>query len=515
MKSPFVGYAFLVEAMNLKVFPIQRPALIRPVTRIELLGGELAVPQRLAPPSGDYCAHILFALKHEGVNLGVLAQALPRIPADAMLTELRKAPGGAYIRKACFLWEAFNGTRLQHDASPRGATTPLFDPIRYITGPTRRDARWRVDFNGLGTLRYCATVKRTPEIEALLALDILGKSRDFIGALPTGMMDRTLSWAYLHETHDSFAIEREAPSADKAERFVQLLKQAHERQPLSEVYLVALQNGTISNPFDRAAAFRHEQNHLNNGLRGAAGVTYVPPPAELCRELMEELMRFANEAPLQIDPLVAAGIIAFGFVFLHPFMDGNGRLSRFLIHQALCRSGAMSHGLLLPVSVAMKREEQRYLDALQSFSRPTREFWRVLWLDADNLSFEFIGDEGIYRYWDATACVAFTLEMARQALEVELHEETEFLQVYDRVFKAVDARYDVRGSDLTQLVMMCLSNNGSVSRNRRKQFQYSVPQEVFDFIEERAREVLAEQAAERPSPPASSAIHRRLVRVRS
>ena len=43
--------------------------------------------------------------------------------------------------------------------------------------------------------------------------------------------------------------------------------------------------------------------------------------------------------------------------------------------------------------------------------------------------------------------------------------------------------------------MMCLSNNGIVSRNRRKQFQYSVPEEVFDFIEEQAREVLAEQVA--------------------
>lgn len=63
------------------------------------------------------------------------------------------------------------------------------------------------------------------------------------------------------------------------------------------------------------------------------------------------------------------------------------------------------------------------------------------------------------------------------------------------MFKVVNARFDVRGSDLAQLVMMCLSNNGIVSRNRRKQFQYSVPEEVFDFIEERAREVLAEQTA--------------------
>lgn len=63
--------------------------------------------------------------------------------------------------------------------------------------------------------------------------------------------------------------------------------------------------------------------------------------------------------------------------------------------------------------------------------------------------FDFIGHPSIYRYWDATCCVEFTLQMARRALEVELREETEFLDRYDRVIKAVNQRFDVRGSDLS------------------------------------------------------------------
>lgn len=58
----------------------------------------------------------------------------------------------------------------------------------------------------------------------------------------------------------------------------------------------------------------------------------MPPAPELCQELMEELMAFANLPEREVDPLVAAAVTAFGFVFLHPFMDGNGRLSRYLIH---------------------------------------------------------------------------------------------------------------------------------------------------------------------------------------
>lgn len=491
-----VGYSLLIQQLELTAVPLRRAAMVQPVTRLKLIGSALAVPPGMMPTRDDLLGHVLFALKHEGINLAVLAQALPKVNAETLERAYQEAPNGIYIRKACYLWEAFTGAQLTQPTPVRVPYTPLFDPTRYITRPGERNSKWRVEFNGLGDLNYCATVERTSEITALLDHDVLERARAFIAGLPPVMMDRAINWAYLHETKDSFAIEREAPSDDKSRRFIQLLRQAHERQPLTEDYLVALQNATVSNPLDLAAAFRHQQNYLSDGSQGAAGVTFLPPPPDLCRELMESLMRFANEAPSQIDPLVAAGIISFGFVLIHPFMDGNGRLSRFLIHQALCRAGALDNGLLLPVSVAMKREELRYLEALQTFSRPARDFWEVQWIDFGQYGFKFRGNDAVYRYWDATPCVAFTLDMARMALEAELQKETAFLACYDAVYRAVDERYDLRGSDLANLVMMCLSNDGVVSRNRRKQYQYSVTPQAFDFIEQTAQHVLAEQRAE-------------------
>ncbi len=485
------GYSLLHDKLQTSSIPLNRPAVVQPVTRMQQIGRTLAVPPKMAAPEDDLLGNVIFALKHEGINLSILAQVLPQIPVERFMEALRTAPNGVYIRKACYLREAFTGEAIEQHSPVRGAFVQLFDPKKYITRAGERNSKWRVEFNGLGDLSYCATVERTPEVTALLEHDILGKAKDFLGSLPPVMMDRAMNWAYLHETQDSFAIEKESPTEDKARRFIHLLRQAHDRQPLTEDYLVTLQNATVANPLDLAAAFRHEQNHLSNGMNGAAGVTYVPPSPDLCRELMESLMRFANEAPTQIDPLVAAGIISFGFVLLHPFMDGNGRLSRFLIHQALCQSGALEHGLLLPVSVAMKREERMYLETLQAFSRPVREFWRVTWLDYEQFNFEFRGSDAVYRFWDATPSVVFTCQMAKRALEVELREETSFLESYDAVYTRVDERYDVRGSDLANLVMMCLTNGGTVSKNRRKQYQYTVPEPVFDFIEETARQVLA------------------------
>ncbi|EMM5100264.1 Fic family protein [Pseudomonas aeruginosa] len=488
-----VGYNLLIEQLGLSATPLTSPAIVRPVTRIEKIGHVLAVPQNLAPAAADLLGHTLFALKHEGVNLAVLAQVLPGIPAAQLEQASQESPNGIYLRKVCYLWEAFTGQELRQHAPVKAGYAPLFEPDRYITMSGERSPKWRIEFNGLGDLTYCATVERTDDLTQLLAHDILSRAKAFIESLPPTVMDRAINWAYLHETKDSFAIEREAPSEDKSRKFIQLLRQAHEKRDLTEDYLVELQNAVVGNPYDKAAAFRHQQNYLTDGTQGAAGVTYLPPPPDLCRELMESLMRFANEAPTQIDPLVAASVISFGFVFNHPFMDGNGRLSRFLVHQALCRAGALENGLLLPVSVAMKRQERQYLDTLQSFSRPARTFWDVRWIDAGEFDFTFKGADPVYRYWDATQCAVFTLRMAQLALEEELQKETEFLECYDAVYRAVDERFDVRGSDLALLVMMCLTNEGKVSINRRKQFQYTVPEAVFGYIEDVAQSVMAQQ----------------------
>lgn len=478
-----VGYEFLRETLGLSAFELGRPALIKPITRIEPTDTFLAVPKHVAPDSADPVEHTLFALKHEGVNLQILAEALPKVDPVALHAQLRRQPNGTYIRTACYLWERFTGNQLIDLPDIGGPTAELFDPTRYITGPSRRDARWRVSFNGLGTIDYCATVERTSVLQNAMASNILERTKEFVDTLGKAVLDRALVWAYLHETENSFAIEREAPSEDKARMFIALLHQAHEGRPLSENYLVELQNAVLTNPFYRAMGYRTEQNWLRGAARGAPGVTYVPPAPELVPVLMQELANFANAAALDVDPVVAASVISFGFVFIHPFMDGNGRLSRFLFHHALCRSGKLEKGLLLPVSVAMKRNEDDYLATLQGFSKPARERWSVRWIDEGDYDIRFNGHPAIYRYWNATSCVEFGFRMAEQALEVDLRSETQFLARYDRIVKEIDARFDVRGSDLATLVVSALDNGGKVSKRRRKQFEGRVPESVFDSIE--------------------------------
>lgn len=481
-----IGYAWIQNAVEAPDFLGKARARLAHVNRIERLDdGAMLVPHKLAAEP-TLLEHALFALKHEGVRLDLLACALRRIPPAELVALVKATPNSIYGRKLGHLWEAWHQQRLPDLAEPgvASAYAPLFDPDHYFVGPAQRDARWRIEFNGLGDLHFSPVVRKTPALLALIGKDILGQAQTFVEAVGEAMLERTLNWAYLSETEGSFAIEGEAPTADKAALFAALLRRAHERRPLTEDWLVELQNAAISNPFDKAVQFRTEQNRLQRDVPGAAGVTYVPPEPELAVALMNGLMRLTNQRPAELDPLVHAAVVSFAFVFIHPFMDGNGRLSRYLIHHCLGQSGRLPTQFLLPISVAMKRHEAQYLRALTTFSKPARQLCQVTWGGDDHYSYEWEPEADTwFRYMDLTEAATFTLAMAEASLDTHMRQEVEFLGLFDRVKRYINDRHDLRGSDLANLIVTIFQNGGTLSNNRRKRYAERVQAHVLDAIE--------------------------------
>lgn len=491
MYGKLIGYEFLKGALGTCAFQQPRPARVAQVGKVTAMDDSLAVPPQVAPSGDDPLEHLLFALKHEGLQLQATLLALKKIDSKAIGLAFIKSPSSAYVRQICFLWEMANAKVLNDLPAATGPYTPLFDPERYLTGASKRNARWRVDFNGLGSIRFCPTVRRTPELQVLLEKNILGLAREFVAGLNQSVLDRAVRWAYLSETQGSYAIENEKPSGDKAQAFAALLARAHAPEPVTQEYLVALQNLAVSNPFDKAAQFRTIQNWLRNALPGALGVSYLPPPPDVMDSLMDEVMDLANNTSSGMDPLVLGSLVSFGFVFAHPFMDGNGRLSRFLFHKVVCAQGALRHGLVLPVSVAMKRHEAQYLKVLQTFSKPARALWQVTAIDDVRIDAVFMGDPDIYRFWDATECVTFGLQMASEALNHDLRDESAFLHRFDGVYQAVNDAVDMNNNDLVLLVRSCLQNKGRLSVNRHKYFvARGHPAALLDQAQQVVSEVL-------------------------
>ena len=140
----------------------------------------------------------------------------------------------------------------------------------------------------------------------------------------------------------------------------------------------------------------------------------------------------------------------------------------------------------------LKKNEGDYKIALEAWSAPTRGYWEVTFLDDENLEFDFQGHPALYRYWDATRCVTFMASAAEQAIERHLKEETEYLRRYDAIYQRIDRAFDVANADLAKLVLFCMDQHGKLSTNRRKQYQYKVPDEVFDALEAAYQEVIGQ-----------------------
>lgn len=95
----------------------------------------------------------------------------------------------------------------------------------------------------------------------------------------------------------------------------------------------------------------------------------ISPPPDMVKSMMEGLIEL-EEKTTGKPAVVRAAIVAFGFVFIHPFEDGNGRIHRFLIHDMLTRDGLLEHGLIIPVSAHMVNNMRDYDAALENYSKP-------------------------------------------------------------------------------------------------------------------------------------------------
>lgn len=484
--SPLVqhcGYAYLAEKFNLRCLSLISKAKISTgVNKLVQLPGQVLVPPRMAPAPEDVLGHLVFAMKHEGVNLELLAQVLPSVGAEALQKAVDDTPSSAVIRKLAWLWEELTQRRLRYEKAV-GRYTELFDPVVYFTGEKRAIPRWRVVYNGLGPLAYCPVVRRTEKLSEERIQAMFATLAKQLSAMPSILLQRALEWGYLCEVRSSFEIEKEVPSGSKAERFMVLLKEIGRFGTLDEETLCRIQNLVVSASCVRASGWRTEQNWLAQaGINSVRQVTYVPPAPEWLDDMMAGLLSMANASAGSVNAFIAAGVVSFGFVFLHPFMDGNGRLSRFLIHQQLFRGGVLPKNTVLPVSAMMLEHEYEYLQALATFSAPCRELWDVTQVGEAEYDFRFKGSQASYQYWDATAPCEFLFDMIREAVETYLPGEIRFLERYDRITRNLNKRFDVVQKDLDVLVTAGISS-GRVSANLRKKYRYKVPDGFFEALE--------------------------------
>jgi Fic family protein len=109
---------------------------------------------------------------------------------------------------------------------------------------------------------------------------------------------------------------------------------------------------------------RAVQNWLGGRLDSPLDAEFVPPPPEEIADLLGDLVAFLTREDLP--PVAQAAIAHAQFETIHPFIDGNGRVGRCLIHVVL-RRGDIAPRFVPPVSIVMAARPTSYVGGLVDF----------------------------------------------------------------------------------------------------------------------------------------------------
>ncbi len=179
-----------------------------------------------------------------------------------------------------------------------------------------------------------------------------------------------------------------------------------------------------------------------------------------------------------VPPVVQAAAVSYGFVFLHPFEGGNGRIHRFLIHNILARRGFTPEGIMFPVSASMLKNPSDYGASLEAFSRPLMPLVEYSLDEQGRMTVENETSRW-YAYIDMTPQAEALYKFIEQTIDTELVEELSFLAKYDETKSAIQEIVDMPDRKIDLFIRFCLQNNGRLSaRTRSSQFDFLSDDEV-------------------------------------
>jgi Fic family protein len=110
-----------------------------------------------------------------------------------------------------------------------------------------------------------------------------------------------------------------------------------------------------------AGMIRDQQNWIGGSSHNPCSAAFVPPPPERVPALLDDLCRFCNDDSLPA--IVQAALAHAQFETIHPFIDGNGRTGRALIHVLLRRRG-LTPVVVPPVSLVLATWSRDYVHGL-------------------------------------------------------------------------------------------------------------------------------------------------------
>lgn len=496
-----IGYQALIEMFQLPVTPFYRESYViakgTPSTQINN-GKEIHYYQKHYLPKDPLnpFSQIEFALKHEGMHLELFSLLFQKIEKSAVENYIASYPTGKTARKIWFLYEYLTEDVLSLENAQGGSYVPLLDPDQYFTASPVRSKRHLIFNNLLGSKEFCPLIRRTDFITRYEEKDLSKVAKGVINGFDPVVIARAVNYMYVKETMSSFEIEREKPNPSRTRRFVELLKHADHFGPMDKKRLVELQNSVVDPRFANKD-YRDFQNYIGTeGRLDRYGfdVDYIPPKPEDVPGMMDGLISSLEKMfGSGVHPIVIAAAIGFGFVFIHPFEDGNGRLHRFLIHYVFSRTGFVPHGVIFPISAVILKDLKKYDAVLESFSAPLlRMIPAYTFNDAGELTVK--GDTALYyKYTDFTPFAEYLFTCVEKTILSDFKDELKYLVSYDKVKTQLQRVVDMPDKKIHLFIQLTMQNGGKLSPKKRQDHFSMLTDGEVSQMEKAVQEQLGDQ----------------------
>ena len=478
------GYASLIARYGIDVFPNWHKSFVATsnIHKIDSTGGVIEEVYPSTHWPGDTVGdHLEFALKYDGTNIGILACLFQEIKEKDLIEYIQQKPTGKYARRLWFLYEFLTEKSLPLDDLKQGSYLNLLEPDEYYTiTPAPQVRRQRINNNLLGNSRFCPTVRRTDILCDFEIADLSRRCQQVISSYSSQLLKRALGYLYTKETKSSFEIERIEPTSTRIERFVELLQLAEQKDFCTKKQLIELQNNIIVDPRFQDSDYRLSQNYIGeSAFIQREKIHFVSPKPENLTDLMEGLIAAHERMDKgSVSAVVYAAVISFGFVFLHPFEDGNGRIHRFLIHNILARTGFTPKETMFPISASMLKNPADYDASLEAFSRKLMALVEYSLDEEGNMT---VHNDTVkyYRFIDMTPQAEALFRFIDQAINTELAIELAFLANFDKIKIAIQEIVDMPDRKIDLFIRFCLQNNGQLSsRKRASHFDFLSDEEI-------------------------------------
>ena len=455
-------------------------------------------------PSATLRGHLTFHLKHEIPNLELLSRLFVKINPHELTAWIDDEPSGQYAKRVGFFYEFITGRTLDIQSKILGGYIAVLDDEKQVAASpehTVLNQRWRVRDNLPGTSAFCPFIRKTNDALKAINVDVASLMQDLALEFGEELLMRSAVWMTLRESKSSFAIEGEANQTDRIQRFADVLSRRTGQHPwpLTQKALASLQSEILGKRTTlQTFGIRQSPVFVGEVARNQEVVHYIAPPAQDLAAMLEGLVTFLERTQGQ-SSVMRSAVAAFGFVYIHPLADGNGRVHRFLINDVLRRDGVVKGPMILPVSSLIssdQTERHAYQDILDSISRPLMQSLTDLYEFAGTLTtypdgvtsnFVFHGDDLAQHTWrfpDFTQHVIYMSHILERTVLQDMRDESRYLRSHTQARLAIKDIIEMPDVQLDRVIRSAQANQGKLSNILLKEIPMLEEPGVWDEIVE-------------------------------